>query len=343
MQDAGWQRLVFPVDGEMVRRMRDYPWGRSPLGDPRDWPSGLRTACRVCLTSRFPMIVWWGPELRFLYNDAYRPLLGDKHPALDLPGRQVWSEIWDTIGPMLDSVMSTGQATWSEDLLLPMRRHGYWEETYWTYSYSPLHDDDGTVRGVFTAVTESTEQVVGRRRLAVLQDLGALAGRGRGVTEVCDLVVGTLSRARHDVPYAAIYLRGAGGDGDVAAGGALLAASSAAGPAPAWPVAEVLRSGQPAALANAADRFGRLPSGDWSGCTGARSASRAPSTRAPPSPCAFRSAIQTGTTGPPRRPRARHPAPAPRWRHRPIHTGKRRCAGCRRGAAARPARMAPPP
>ena len=263
MQDAGWQRLVFPGDGEMVRRMRDYPWGRSPLGDPRDWPSSLRTACRVCLTSRFPMIVWWGPELRFLYNDAYRPLLGDKHPALDLPGRQVWSEIWDTIGPMLDSVMSTGQATWSEDLLLPMRRHGYWEETYWTYSYSPLHDDDGTVRGVFTAVTESTEQVVGRRRLAVLQDLGALAGRGRGVTEVCDLVVGTLSRARHDVPYAAIYLRGAGGDGDVAAGGALLAASSAAGPAPAWPVAEVLRSGQPAALANAADRYGRLPSGDW--------------------------------------------------------------------------------
>ncbi len=263
MQDAGWQRLVFPGDGEMVRRMRDYPWDRSPLGDPRDWPSSLRTACRVCLTSRFPMIVWWGPGLRFLYNDAYRPLLGDKHPALDLPGRQVWSEIWNTIGPMLDSVMSTGQATWSEDLLLPMRRHGYWEETYWTYSYSPLHDDDGTVRGVFTAVTESTEQVVGRRRLAALQDLGALAGRGRGVTEVCDLVVGTLSRARQDVPYAAIYLRGPGGDGDVAAGGPLLAASSAPGPAPAWPVAEVLRSGQPATLANAADRFGRLPTGDW--------------------------------------------------------------------------------
>ncbi len=200
---------------------------------PSAIPATGRPACGppagVCLTSRFPMIVWWGPELRFLYNDAYRPLLGDKHPALDLPGRQVWSEIWDTIGPMLDSVMSSGQATWSEDLLLPMRRHGYWEETYWTYSYSPLHDDDGTVRGVFTAVTESTEQVVGRHRLAVLQDLGAQAGRGRGVAEVCDLVVGTLSRARQDVPYAAIYLRGAGGDGDVAAG-----------TAPCWPPAAPL-------------------------------------------------------------------------------------------------------
>ena len=89
-------------DGEMVRRMRDYSWAGSALGDPRDWPSSLRTACRICLTSRFPMIVWWGPELRFLYNDAYMPLLGDKHTALGRPGRQVWSEIWDTIGPMLD-------------------------------------------------------------------------------------------------------------------------------------------------------------------------------------------------------------------------------------------------
>ena len=90
---------------------------------------------------------------------------------------------------MLDSVLDTGQATWSEDLLLPMDRHGYWEETYWTYSYSPLHDDDGTVRGVFTAVKETTEEVVGRRRLAALQDLGAQAGQARSVAEACDLVV----------------------------------------------------------------------------------------------------------------------------------------------------------
>jgi PAS domain S-box-containing protein len=266
MRDGGWQHLVFPGDGEMVRRMRDYPWAGSALGDPRDWPSSLRTACRICLTSRFPMIVWWGPELRFLYNDAYMPLLGDKHPALGLPGRQVWSEIWDTIGPMLDSVMRTGQATWSEDLLLPMRRHAYWEETYWTYSYSPLHDEDGTVRGVFTAVTESTEQVVGRRRLAVLQDLGAQAGRGRGVTEVCDLVIRTLSRAGQAVPYAAVYLRDAdaGADRtDRTGGGAVLAASTTAGPAPAWPAGEVLRTGQPVTLADVADRFGRLPSGGW--------------------------------------------------------------------------------
>src|SRR5689334_9876687 len=218
MRDGTWQHLAFPGDGEgdgeMLRRMRGYSWAGSALGDPCDWPSRLRPACRFCLTSRVPMVGCWGPEWRFVYIVAYIPLLGDKHPARGLPGRQVWSEIWDTIGPMLDSVMRTGQATWSEDLLLPMRRHAYWEETYWTYSYSPLHDEDGTVRGVFTAVTESTEQVVGRRRLAVLQDLGAQAGRGRGVTEVCDLVIRTLSRAGQAVPYAAVYLRDADAGAD---------------------------------------------------------------------------------------------------------------------------------
>ena len=210
-ESPGQAELSFPGDGEMARRMRAYPWASSPLGDPADWPASLRTACRICLTSRFPMIVWWGEELWFLYNDAYLPLLGNKHPALMRRGDQVWGEIWDTIGPMLDSVMHTGQATWSEDLLLPMDRHGYWEETYWTYSYSPLHDDDGTVRGVFTAVQETTEEVVGRRRLAVLQDLGAQAGQARSVAEACDLVVRSLERAPGVVPFAAVYLRGPDG------------------------------------------------------------------------------------------------------------------------------------
>ena len=124
----------------------------------------------------------------------------------------MWPEIWDVVGPMLDSVMSSGQATWSEDLLLPMDRHGYWEETYWTYSYSPLHDDDGVVRGVFTAVSDTTERVIGERRLAALQDLGAQAGSARSVAEACQLVVTALERARQDVPFAAIYLRRPGSD-----------------------------------------------------------------------------------------------------------------------------------
>ena len=169
------------------------------------------------------------------------------------------------IGPMLHSVLRTGQATWSEDLLLPMNRHGYWEETYWTYSYSPLHDDDGTVRGVFTAVKETTEEVVGRRRLAVLQDLGAQAGQARSVAEACDVVVQVLGRAQDVVPFAAVYRRRPDG------GDAALIRSSGPGPEPSprpggpggWPVDAVLRSGHPVMLTDVIARFGELPAGGW--------------------------------------------------------------------------------
>ena len=257
--------VLFPGDGEMARRMRAYPWPESALGDPHGWPASLRTACRICLTSRFPMIVWWGEQLSFFYNDAYLPLLGTKHPALAKPGEAVWTEIWDIIGPMLDSVMASGQATWSEDLLLPMNRHGYWEETYWTYSYSPLHDDQGTVRGVFTAVSDTTERVIGERRLAALQDLGTLAGSARSAAEACHLVARALERAAADIPFAAIYLRQPGTDGTI------LAASSPAEEMPVplasgpggWPVGEVLRSGQPVTLTDVGARFAALPAGGW--------------------------------------------------------------------------------
>src|SRR6201996_3629498 len=255
---------LFPGDGEMARRMQAYPWADSGLGDPRDWPASLRTAVRICLTSRFPMIVWWDQDFRYFYNDAYLPLLGSKHPALGKPGEAVWTEIWDIIGPMLVSVMASGQATWSEDLLLPMNRHGYWEETYWTYSYSPLQDDAGVVRGVFTAVSDTTLRVVGERRLAALQDLGSLAGRARSAAEACQLVSQALSGAA-DVPFAAIYLRKPG------TGEVTLATTSPPGAAPEpraggpgdWPAAAVLRTGRAVTVSDVADRFAGLPSGGW--------------------------------------------------------------------------------
>ncbi|MEW9532426.1 SpoIIE family protein phosphatase [Microbispora sp. NPDC049125] len=268
--------LVFPGDSEMARRMRDFAWSAEPIGEPATWPASLRTACRICLTSRFPMIIWWGPELRFIYNDAYLPLLGTKHPALAKPGDLVWTEIWHIIGPMLQSVMASGQATWSEDLLLPMNRHGYWEETYWTYSYSPLHDDDGQVRGVFTAVSDTTERVIGERRLAVLQDLGGQSGTARSAEEACQLVAEALGRAGRDVPFATIYLRRSGSEELVpvatspagADPGPAGSRSVGAAPGPSgdgaeeWPLAEALVTG-PVVLDDVVERFGELPAGGW--------------------------------------------------------------------------------
>ncbi|HEU5386085.1 MAG TPA: hypothetical protein VFV73_09320, partial [Streptosporangiaceae bacterium] len=108
---SGQVELTFPGDGEMARWMREYPWAGSPLGDPEGWPASLRTAVRICLTSRFPMIIWWDEPLYVFYNDAYLPMMGRKHPGLMRPGEQVWGEIWPVVGPMLDSVLRTGQAT----------------------------------------------------------------------------------------------------------------------------------------------------------------------------------------------------------------------------------------
>ncbi|WP_284742634.1 SpoIIE family protein phosphatase [Amycolatopsis sp. RTGN1] len=252
------QRAVFPGTSQMAARMREFDWTASPLGEPAAWPVSLTTAVRICLTSRFPMIVWWGPDLRFLYNDAYLPLLGTKHPALDKPGAHVWDEIWHIIGPMLESVMTTGEATWSEDLLLPMNRHGYWEETYWTYSYSPVHDDEGVVRAVFTAVTDTTERVIGERRLATLRELGAQAGIARSVAEACELVTGVLGRAGADVPYAAIHIREDDGEFTLAA-----VTPGGAGHADGWPLGEVHADGVPRTVSDLT-AFGELPSGTWS-------------------------------------------------------------------------------
>ncbi len=261
MSEAGNPDSVFPGPSTMAALMRAHDWASTPPGPVQDWPAVLRDATRICLTSRFPMIVWWGPDLRFLYNDDYLPLLGSKHPALGRKGREVWSEIWHIIGPMLDGVLATGQATWSEDLLLPMNRHGYWEETYWTYSYSPIYDDDRAVRGVFTAVSDTTERVLGERRLSVLQSLGARSGTARTMDEACALVGAALGQAQSDVPYFALYLAG-----DEPAGLTLAAVTEGARAQAApehWPLAQALAAQQPAVLGGIPAAAGELPRGGW--------------------------------------------------------------------------------
>ena len=196
---------IFPGDGEMAVRMRAHDWEASRLGDPATWPRELCTSVALCLSSRFPIVLWWGPDLRLIYNDAYVPALGDrKHPALGVPGREAWSDIWDIIGPQLQGVMETGEATWSTDVLLPMDRRGFVEETYWTYSYSPIHAA-GRVAGIFTPCAETTEQVVAERRLRTLHRLGE-AVSGRTVEEACVLAAEAMTGDRADIPFAGIYL-----------------------------------------------------------------------------------------------------------------------------------------
>ena len=151
---------VFAGGGQVGLDLAGVDWGATPLGAPSEWPRTLATAVRIILTSRFSMWMAWGPELTFFCNDAYRrDTLGTKHPwALGHPAHVVWAEIWSDIGPRVDHVLSTGEATWDEGCLLFLERSGYSEETYHTFSYSPLYTDAGAMGGMLCVVTEETER-----------------------------------------------------------------------------------------------------------------------------------------------------------------------------------------
>ncbi len=164
--------------------MRSRDWTVTPLGPLESWSQSLRAAVSIMLNSRYPIALYWGPELALLYNDAWSPIPGGKHPwALGRPGREVWPEIWDTIGPLYSRVLSTGEGVWQEDELLAMFRHGYVEECYFNFTFSPVRGEDGQIDGIFNAVLETTDRVLSERRLRTLSRMGERAefhtlGRG---------------------------------------------------------------------------------------------------------------------------------------------------------------------
>lgn len=148
--------------GEMGRLMREKDWTKTPVGTPDTWPQSLRTTLSIVLHSKFPMFVWWGPELICFYNDAYRPSLGQngKHPSiLGMPAKEAWAEIWEVIKPLIDQVLAGGEATWSEDQLIPIYRNGRLEDVYWTFSYSAVNDESGLPAGVLVTCNETTEKI----------------------------------------------------------------------------------------------------------------------------------------------------------------------------------------
>ncbi|MBV9279784.1 MAG: response regulator, partial [Chloroflexi bacterium] len=262
---------VFAGGGEMGALMRTVDWAATPIGGVEGWPQSLRTALSICLASRFPMLIWWGPKLVMLYNDAYRPMLGvTKHPrSMGQAGKECWPEIWDIIGPMLHDVFDEGRATWSDDQLLLLDRNGYVEECYFTFSYSPIRDESGGVGGVFTAVTETTERVIGERRLRLLQELATRTGEARTVEEVCDLSMATLAGAAVDIPFALLYTADVDGRQARLVCSAGLPANSPAAPAvvdledpaAAWPLATVLRTGRMELVKDIPSRLGVAGSG----------------------------------------------------------------------------------
>ncbi len=262
----------------MVERIRALEWSKTALGPIDGWQQSLRTAVNILLSSRYAMWMAWGKQLSFLYNDAYRPTLGIKHPrALGNPANEVWAEIWSDIGPLVETVMKTGRATYHEGLLLFLERSGFPEETYHTFSYSPLADDRGEIAGMLCVVTEETDRFIGERRAETLRDIGSALAVTNTEDEVLQTLSSHMSLNKKDLPFALIYLFDDKPTPDDPPGATLAASSGIERGDPLaperiephfdspWPASQIFRQPSLIVIEDLSEqrKRGPLPAGDW--------------------------------------------------------------------------------
>ncbi len=242
---------AFSGGGELGGRIRSMDWSKTPLGPIERWPQSLKTSLSLILSSQHPMWIGWGPEATFLYNDAYIPVLSRaKHPwALGRPAAEVWAEIWDVCGPLADKVFRLAEPTFVEDVRLFMNRREFVEETYYSFSYSPIRDESGGVGGLFCPSAETTARILHARRLKTLSALTAGTLVESTIESACTTTVDTLAENTDDVPFALLYLmsddrtrlhlaRGYGVSGETLAPETIECATGLS----TWPIAEVVRT-----------------------------------------------------------------------------------------------------
>ena len=242
--------------GILSRLIQEHDFSKTPLGPIAGWPQSLKTSVNLILNSQHPMWIGWGPEATFLYNDAYVQVLSSaKHPrALGRPTAEVWPEIWDICGPLADKVFQNGEASFVDEVRLFMNRGDFLEETYYSFSYSPIRDESGNVAGLFCPSTEVTPKVINARRLRTLSQLSAHALVQKTTSAACESAVATLASNTDDVPFAILYLleeehtarleRHCGlldGLDDLSP---LVVDLTATGQPCLWPLAEVIKTGQ---------------------------------------------------------------------------------------------------
>lgn len=262
--------------GDASVLMQSIDWAATALGPATGWSSTLRTMVGLLLRNRFPLSLWWGPELIQLYNDAYRPILGNKHPrAMAQPARDCFREAWETVGPMIESPFRGGPPTTSDDLCLLLERKGFLEETHFKVAFSPIPDKTAGaigVGGVLGTCAETTEQVYGQRQQRTLRELATIAAGARTAEEACTRAAAILAENTWDVPFALLYLLDETGDtARLASTVGFGSSQSSAAPAllqradarAAWPLGSIL-CGRTQLVEDIAARFGPLPSGRWS-------------------------------------------------------------------------------
>jgi PAS domain S-box-containing protein len=263
--------------GEMGERIRTFDWSQTSLGPLERWPQSLRSAVSILLPSKAQIVLFWGRELITLYNDAYRPVFGAKHPrALGLPVHESWSELWVAVlKELFEGVLATGEAYWASDRPFFLERFGYSEETFFDVSYDPVRDEIGQVGGVFCIVSETTARVVGERRLKTLRELSArTTEEAKSAEEACQVAARILADNQYDLPFALIYLLDAEAKNARLAGSAGLAGGSPGAPcrvdltAPGgeragWPLRTVLKADRAEVVTELGQLFGALPGGVW--------------------------------------------------------------------------------
>ncbi|MEU7901999.1 SpoIIE family protein phosphatase [Actinoplanes sp. NPDC049118] len=252
-------RTAFERGGEMGRRMHELDWASTPLGEPAGWAPELADAVCTMLASRAQIILFWGPEHCALYNDAYLPTMGSKHPGhLARPGREMWAETWSLLQELFHDVVARDEAFYAADHLFMLERYGFLEETYFDVSYDPIRLRDGSVGGVFCIVSDTTRRVLADRRVRTLSALGSRLADSPDQAALGTQVAQVLGENDADVPFAALYLDDPDGGGELA-----LAGVCGVPPSACWPIGsaahtvvdEVMRSHRPGTLpvADAAD------------------------------------------------------------------------------------------
>lgn len=255
--------------GEMGERIRAFDWSNTPIGPIEAWPPALRMMVRFLLANGFPWLLWWGPHYVSIYNDAYRPILGTKHPwALGQPLSECWKEIWHILQPLVDTPFKGGPPSWNDDILLEINRHGFTEETHFTIAYSPVPDEtaSGGIGGVLATVHEITEKVVGERRVGALRDLGAATSEAETAEEACLIAAQTLGGHSRDIPFALLYLSTPDGKHARLTGSAgverherfcpaLIELDASTDRQRSWPLGEVAAAKSVRTIADLTDRF----------------------------------------------------------------------------------------
>ncbi|MBE9008870.1 response regulator [Pseudanabaenaceae cyanobacterium LEGE 13415] len=250
---------------EMGALMRSLDWSNTPFGAVEQWSQSLRSTISICLNSRFPIAIYWGKENLLLYNDAWKPILGDKHPwGLSRPAREVWSEIWETVGPEFEEVLTTGKGIFHRDGLLPMNRFGYIEECYFDYTFNPIQGEKGVVDGVLNIVAETTYRVLNDRRARLLREVASKTGIAKTAEKACEVMVSALQADPDDIPFTLLYL--------VDEQQARLCAGTTTAEHPIaidlnatddWLIAEVARTHEAKIIDHLVDRFGEISGALW--------------------------------------------------------------------------------